>query len=291
MSNSSLVNYTKLTNNKGIWNDNGTYWGDRTGPISKITVHHMAANASIESVGEQFANPSRGGSSNYGIGTDGRIALYVEEKYRAWTSGSVQNDGIAVTIEVANDGGKPNWHVSDKAFNSLIKLCADICKRNGIKKLIWTGDASGNLTTHDMFQATTCPGPYLKSRLGELADEVNKILNGQNKVENTVKTNPYKEPTRTIQYYTTGEDVKWIQWSLKNCGYSVSIDGSFGPDSLNKTKQFQKDRGLTANGIVDATVRDYLKNPNNPKFTINDSISISFLFLLFSVFFSINPFV
>ena len=168
MSNSNLVNYTKLSPN----------YTPMTNKINKkITIHHMAGNLSVEACGNVFASKSRKASSNYGVGSDGRIGLYVDENNRAWTSSSSSNDSQAVTIEVANDGGAPNWHVSDKALAALIKLCVDICKRNGIKKLIYTGDASGNLTEHNYFAATTCPGPYLKSKLSYIAEEVNKRLN------------------------------------------------------------------------------------------------------------------
>ena len=167
MSNSSLVCYTKISPNST---------NPRNNTIKKITIHHMAGNLSIEECGNLFANPSRQASSNYGIGTDGRVGLYVQEKNRAWTSGSPDNDNQAITIEVANDGGAPDWHISDKALASLINLCVDICKRNGIAKLNYTGDATGNLTMHCFFQATACPGPYLKSKFTYIANEVNKKL-------------------------------------------------------------------------------------------------------------------
>lgn len=167
MSNSNLVNYTKLSPN----------YTPMTNKINKkITIHHMAGNLSIETCGNVFASKSRKASSNYGVGSDGRIGLYVDESNRAWTSSSSSNDSQAVTIEVANDGGAPNWHVSDKAIAAVIELCVDICKRNGIEKLIYTGDASGNLTEHNYFAATACPGPYLKSKLSYIAEEVNKQL-------------------------------------------------------------------------------------------------------------------
>ena len=166
MSNSSLVSYTKLSPN----------YSTRPGKISKITIHHMAGNLTVETCGNVFAPSSRQASSNYGIGTDGRVGMYVEEKNRAWTSSNRANDEVAVTIEVANDGGAPNWHVSDKALAALIDLCVDICKRNGIAKLNWTGDASGNLTIHKFFAATNCPGPYLESKMAYIANEVNKRL-------------------------------------------------------------------------------------------------------------------
>ena len=165
--NSKLVSYTKLSPNCSK---------PRKDKIKKITIHHMAGNLSVETCGNLFANAKRRASSNYGIGTDGRIALYVEEKNRSWCSSSAANDNQAITIEVANDEIGGNWHISDKAYKSLINLCVDICKRNGIEKLIFTGDASGNLTQHNYFAATACPGEYLKSKFPEIAEEVNRRL-------------------------------------------------------------------------------------------------------------------
>lgn len=167
MSNSSLVSYTRISPNRT---------SPRRNKISKITIHHMAGNLTIEECGAEFAPVTRQGSSNYGIGSDGRIGMYVEEKDRAWTSGSASNDNMAVTIEVANDVIGGNWHVSDKALASLIDLCTDICKRNGIESLNFTGDANGNLTMHKYFQATLCPGAYLESKFPYIANEVNKRL-------------------------------------------------------------------------------------------------------------------
>lgn len=170
MSNSSLVNYTKISPNSN---------NPRNNKIKKITIHHMAGNLSVETCGNIFANSSRKASSNYGIGSDGRVGMYVEEKNRSWCSSNANNDHQAITIEVANDGGaNTNWHVSDKALAKLIELCVDICKRNGITKLNYTGDASGNLTRHNMFANTTCPGGYLQSKFPYIADEVNKRLSG-----------------------------------------------------------------------------------------------------------------
>ncbi|MBR5552716.1 MAG: N-acetylmuramoyl-L-alanine amidase [Clostridia bacterium] len=170
MSDSSLVCYTKISPNST---------NPRKGKISKITIHHMAGNLSVERCGQVFADPQRKASANYGIGSDGRIALYVSEKNRAWTSSSAENDNVAVTIEVANDVTGADWHVSDKAMASLIDLCADICTRNGIKRLEFTGNKSGNLTMHKYFAPTACPGPYLESKFSYIANEVNKRL-GEN---------------------------------------------------------------------------------------------------------------
>ena len=167
MSNSNLISYTKLSPN----------CSNRTKPISKITIHHCAVvNASLEGLGNGFAQPTRKASSNYGIDSNGKIGMFVEESKRAWTSSNTENDNVAVTIEVANSKGAPNWEVSDKALAALIDLCVDICKRNNIKELVYTGDKSGNLTRHNMFSNTTCPGNYLQGKFPYIAQEVNKRL-------------------------------------------------------------------------------------------------------------------
>ena len=149
----------------------------RKEPIRKITIHHMADTISLERLGEVFAEQDRRASANYAVDIEGGIALYVEERNRAWTSSSPENDHQAVTIEVANDETGGDWHVSDESYEALIELCTDICRRNGIQELIYTGDAEGNLTTHKMFKADTiCPGPYLESRMSEIAETVNRRL-------------------------------------------------------------------------------------------------------------------
>lgn len=167
MSNSPLVQYTKLSPNCNK---------PRKDKIKKITIHHMAGVLSVETCGRIFAGTSRQASSNYGIGSDGRIGMYVEECNRSWCSSNANNDHQAVTIEVSNSKNGGNWEVSDHVLARLIELCVDICRRNGIERLNYTGDASGNLTRHNMFAATTCPGPYLQSKFSYIAEQVNKQL-------------------------------------------------------------------------------------------------------------------
>lgn len=175
MSNSALVTYTKLSPNMNA---------PRNHVIDTITIHVMDGDLSIERCGDLFAKKSKRASSNYGIGTDGRIALYVDEANRSWCSSNSKNDNRAVTIEVANDGGAPDYHVSNAAMASLINLLVDICKRNGIKKLVWSTNKNDrvnhvngcNMTVHRDFKAKACPGEYLYSHHRYIADEVNKRL-------------------------------------------------------------------------------------------------------------------
>ncbi len=191
MSNSPLVQYTRISPNSN---------NPRNNKIKKITIHHMAGVLSVETCGRIFANSKRQASSNYAIGSDGRIAMYVEEKNRSWCSSNANNDHQAITIEVSNSKNGGNWEVSDYVISRLIELCVDICKRNDIERLNYTGDASGNLTRHNMFANTACPGPYLQSKFLYIAEQVNKQLEKQD--------TPAPKPT-TNTTYKVGDKVKF----------------------------------------------------------------------------------
>lgn len=178
MSNSKLVSYTKLSPNHS---------GKRNHKIDTISIHCMAGNLSVEGCGALFAKSSTQASSNYGIGSDGRIALYVDEANRSWCTSSASNDNRAVTIEVANTTAGEPYPCSQQAYNALIKLLADICQRNGIKKLLWRGDKSligqvdkQNMTVHRWFAAKSCPGEWLYQRHGQIAAAVNERLEDEN---------------------------------------------------------------------------------------------------------------
>ena len=153
------MGYSALTN-VAIMSPNHS--GSRYNSISKITIHHMAGNLSIETCGNVFLNPNRQASSNYGIGSDGRIACYVDEENHPWTSANWENDDRAITIEVANSETGGDWPISQAAYASLIRLCADICNRYGIYPY-YDGTPSATLTEHCMFVATNCPGPTIHS--------------------------------------------------------------------------------------------------------------------------------
>ena len=183
MSNSTLISYTKLSPNHS---------GKRTKKIDTITIHCMAGQLSVESCGALFAKSSRQASSNYGIGPDGRIALYVDESNRSWCTSSNANDQRAVTIEVASDATHP-YAVRDKAYDALLDLVTDICKRNGIKKLVWStsknnrvGHLNGcNMTVHRDYAAKACPGDYLYNLQDEIAAEVNRQLGSSSSTPST----------------------------------------------------------------------------------------------------------
>ena len=173
MSNSSLVDYIILSPNR---------YHPRNHKIDTITIHCMAGQLSAQSCGSLFKNGAA--SSNYGIGYDGKIALYVDEGDGSWCSSSYSNDMRAITIEVASDKTHP-YAVTDAAYKSLIKLLVDICKRNGIKQLLWKADKNligqvdkQNMTAHRWFKNKACPGDYLYNRFGTIAEEVNLRLKG-----------------------------------------------------------------------------------------------------------------
>lgn len=171
--NSSLTSYVHLTENADF---------PRQSKIKKITIHHMGANLTLEKLGESFSKRDRQASSNYAIDVHGNVALYVEEENRAWTSANADNDHQAITIEVANETIGGDWKISDQSYQKLIELCVDICQRHSIEKLVYTGDKNGNLTIHKMFDADTiCPGPYLESKMTDIAKSVNEKLENETK--------------------------------------------------------------------------------------------------------------
>jgi len=151
----------------------------------------MDGDLSLETCANIFQNttdPTKVASSNYGIDSNGRVGMYVEEKDRAVTSNSTANDNAAVTIEVANYKPAPTYEVTDKAYNAMIDLCVDVCRRNGMSSLKWTGDASGTLTVHRFFANKACPGQYLFDRMGSIASEVTTRLTECKNLEANVKT-------------------------------------------------------------------------------------------------------
>ena len=196
MSNSPLVNYTKISPNKS---------SPRNHKIDTVTIHCVVGQCSVETLGNVFAPTSRQASSNYGIGYDGRIGMYVEEKDRSWCSSNAANDNRAITIEVASDTKEP-YAVTDKAYAALIDLLVDICKRNGIKELVWSTNKADrvnhkngcNMTVHRDYANKSCPGTYLYERHAQIASEVNKRLGSTN-----IKPEPEK-PSGSLYRVQTG---------------------------------------------------------------------------------------
>lgn len=223
--NSSMVVYTNLSPNHS---------GQRTHSIDRITPHCVVGQLSAESICGCFTSTSRQASCNYGIGTDGRVSLCVEEKNRSWCSSSNANDQRAVTIECASDKTEP-YAMNDAVYSTLIKLCTDICKRNGKKKLLWFGDKDKTLnytpasdemvlTVHRWFANKSCPGNWLYARLGDLAAKVTTALGGS--AQTTTDTSEmyrvrttWADAKSQIGAYTVLANAK--RKADENAGYSV----------------------------------------------------------------------
>ena len=172
MSQSKLVNLTMLTSHIGYPDGKKGRGGAK---IDKIFVHHMAGVLTAKQCGNVFK--SRPASAHYGIGSDGKIGQYVKEEDTAWHCASKSYNQRSIGIELSNDtGAKGGWHVADKTIAKCVDLIVDICKRNGIKKINYTGDLKGNLCMHRWTASTSCPGPYLSKKFKYIADQVNKKL-------------------------------------------------------------------------------------------------------------------
>lgn len=215
MSNSSLVSHTRLSPNFTAGRVNYT----------RITPHCVVGQLTVESIGSIFAPRSRKASSNYGIGKDGRIGQYVDEKNRSWCTSSAANDTRAITIECACDLKHP-FAMNDNVYKSLINLCVDICKRHGKKKLLWLGSKAKALsytpkademilTAHRWFSVTACPGDWLYGREHDLATKVTAIL-FDSKVQ---------EPTKPTEIVVDD---------------SISVDGVVGYKTIAKWQKIMK---------------------------------------------------
>ena len=226
--NSPLVSYTKLSPNHS---------GQRTHSIDRITPHCVVGQCSVETLGNIFLPTSRQASSNYGIGVDGRVGMYVEEKNRSWCSSSAANDQRAITIECASDNTEP-YAFKDVVYQRLIELCTDICKRNGKTKLLWLGDKTKTLnyspksdemvlTVHRWFANKSCPGNWMYARMGDLASKVTAALGSE------VKPVKPAKPTGSIKVgdlvtitgstYYNGKSIP--AWVKKLRWYVVEVSG------------------------------------------------------------------
>ena len=226
--NSSLVSVTKLSPNNS---------GERIYPITRITPHCVVGQCSAETIGNIFADPSYQASSNYGIGYDGRICMCVEEKNRSWCSSDSDNDNRAITIECASDSYEP-YAFKDVVYQKLITLCADICKRNGKKKLLWFGDKAKTLsyspksdemilTVHRWFDNKSCPGDWMYSRMGDLANKVTAQLNGSISGDTPVSSESFVEgdlvSIKSGAVYYSGAPIP--EWVVAKRWYIAEISG------------------------------------------------------------------
>ena len=281
MSNSPLVNYTRISPNKN---------SPRNHKIDTITIHCVVGQCSVETLGNIFAPTSRQASSNYGVGTDGKIGMYVEEKDRSWCSSSASNDNRAITIEVASDTEHP-YAVNETAYAALLDLVTDICKRNGIKKLVWSTNKNErmnhlngcNMTVHRDYANKSCPGDYLYNRHGAIAAEVNRRLGA---TENKPKED--KPADGTLYKVQTGAFknkvyAQAMERKVKAAGfdtYLVQVDGLYkvqtGAFSVKKNAESMLAKVKSA-GFSDAfitTAKTAAKPTEKKSFQEGDKVKV-----------------
>ena len=263
----------------------GNYSKGRSGrKIEQICLHHMAGRLTAEQCGKIFQQVGRYGSSHYGIGYDGRIGQYVDETDTAWTNSNWDSNCKSVTIETSDNDN--SWYVNDTTLNSLIKLVADISKRNNLGTLV----PGKNLTWHSMFTSTTCPGDYLRSKMQYIADEANKINCGSSVPSSNVVNVYYRVKTqkhgwlkevKNLEDYAgwenspiTGLAIRVDKGSIK---YRVHIKGGNWLPYVTGCNINDFNNGFAGDGknIIDA-VEVYYFTPNDirpykkAKYKVND---------------------
>ena len=256
--NSSLANYKIISPNKNV---------GRLHSIDTVTIHCVVGQTSADSLGYFFQDPDLGASSNYGVGYDGKIGLYVQEKDRSWCTSSSANDNRAVTIEVASDMSEP-YAITSAAYRSLVLLLTDICRRNNIKALKWSTSAyermnhinGVNMTAHRDYANKSCPGDYIYQREAQIAAEVNKLLGSGGTV-----------PTGSAQKLNGTEAVKEVQtWPNNSYHYGLEVDGVAGRYTKTAlTKALQRElnnkynSGLVIDGVFGAKTKAAVVNLKN----------------------------
>lgn len=235
-------------------------------PINHITVHHMSGVLTAAQCGAIFQRVGRGGSSNYGIGNGGEIACYVDENDRAWCDSNWASNCTTVSIETSNSSCGGDWPVSDAAYNSLVKLVADIAKRNGLGTLT----AGKNLTWHSMYAATDCPGPYLRARIADIAAKANAINGGS--PAPSPSPSPAPQPSSGFLpakgYWTLGDmdarvgrEAAFLRANFPLYTPKSALGNYYGRNLFGAVKEFQRRTGLEADGstgpITYAKLKEY----------------------------------
>lgn len=214
----------------------------RNKPIRRLTPHHVAGNLTVEAVANldrvKNYNATSGMSPSYAIGTDGRMCCIVEETNRPWTSSSATNDHQAITFEIANNGGAPDWRISDAALSKWVEAAAEIAAFYGFKKVnykekptnvtpanveswiaTWETADAMTITLHQWFTATACPGPYFVAMLPQLVTEINNKLS---KTDVVPDPKPIDEIANEVIQGRWGNGQEWID-KLTAAGYDAAI--------------------------------------------------------------------
>lgn len=247
----------------------------RTHKVIYFTPHCMVGQLSARKCGELFKRESYAASSNYGIGTDGEIAGYVDEEDRSWCSSSAWNDNRAITIECASDTKHP-YAMNQKVWDSLVNLAFDICQRYGKTKLLWFNDKQTTMnykpkdnemviTVHRWYAAKACPGDWLYNRLGKLADQVNAMLDSvAQAIEKQVEENPsgkvvYMNENDRACYIWTFFHAKGLNdYAIAGLMGNLYIESALRPNNLQNS--FEKKLGMTDKGYTMAVNNGTYKN-------------------------------
>lgn len=252
--------------------------------IQKITIHHMAGRLTAQQCGAIFQKIGRKGSTHYGIGYNGEIAQYVDEANTAWADSNWTSNQISVTFETSNSSTGGQWPVSDVTLASVIKLCADIAIRNNLGPLV----PGENLTWHSMYSSTACPGPYLKSKMGDIAAEANKII-AQDKINQEPPTQQPDDFVRiykkSLGYSSNGLNFNYLddaknyvksQYLINNITYSIkekikttttTYEYTWNNDKGYYEPKVKEETEIETEEVVqfDVEVYTYIENPDNPK--------------------------
>lgn len=203
----------------------------RNHDIDTLTPHHAAGVLSVQALMEWFRSGTKSASCNYGIGSDGVIIQGVDEANRPWTTSSRVNDNRAITFEVCNSGWeKDGWPISNKAFEALVALCTDICRRYGKKRLIYIKDRDKalayepkademKLTRHEWYANTCCPGPSLGAKFEILAARVTAALNNEEVIEMQMTQKEFDAAVeKKVREVISGANTKPSGWAEKEMG-------------------------------------------------------------------------
>lgn len=78
--------------------------------------------------------------------------------------------------------------------------------------------------------------------------------------------------TRTLRVGMSGDDVKFLQESLNSVGnYGINVNGTFDSSTESVVKAFQKNNGLTSDGIVGPMTRNSIMSKLNTSSEASES--------------------
>lgn len=160
-----------------VWSPLTTHWAvnmqdcsSRGGAKVDTIIHHHAASSNKLATLALFAPGGREVTPNYFI-VGREIWGIVPEDYRAWTSGSYEDDRRAITYEILNSANGPNWPFDPVTLDTVARLDADIARRYGVPLRHAQPGFMEHRNVYEWFRrgyATACAGPSFN---------INQIIN------------------------------------------------------------------------------------------------------------------